>query len=398
MTIALNKNTALAILRTLRADGRAPALDGRRCNLPEPSLDARKKWTRSAFGFSDLGVDFCANKEWQVNIAVPRADARVRLANATCTVYDKGLPPRSFCEVGNGVHISCPELLFIEMASSMRLAEHLVLGYELCGTFARDAVRPYDATAAFGLTPVTTTAKIAEYIENVKGVRGLREAKRTLKYLTDNAWSPTEAIVAAFMRLPIDQFGYDLGPLVLNPHVTLEGNAGKAAAKASRVPDVLVKETKVGINYDGMLHLDLMSIAKAAADVSGHPEASQPQAVLDTTIANVRAKAVDDMRRNRELTSAGYTVFPMVKEDLYEPAGLDHVAELVMDAIEKETDADFTRQRKALKKKALAKDRHKLLLSLLPGCRDRSVDLGHYIGGFKLTEAAQEIIEVDIEL
>lgn len=397
MSIALNKHTALSIVRALRADGRTSILTGKRHNLPEPSLGTRKKWTRSAFGFAELGLNFCTEKERQINLAVPRANMRVRLANSTCTVYDKGVPPQSFCCVGGGVHISCPELIFIEMASDMSTVEHLMLGYELCGTFARNAADPYSGGASFGVPPVTSTAKIAAYLEQVKGVRGLHAAKQTLKYLTDNAWSPTEALVAAFMRMPLDECGYGFGSLELNPRVVFD-NKLEGAAKSSRVPDILVAGTKVGINYDGMLHLDLESIAKAAAEVSAHPESSRPQLVLDATMGSVRAKVVDDMRRNRELAAAGYTVFPMVKEDLYEPGGLDNVMHLVMDAVEQETGADLGQQRKALAKKTLAKDRHKLLLSLLPGRQSGNVDLGRYLGGMKLSEAPFEIIEVCIEL
>ena len=58
---------------------------------------------------------------------------------------------------------------------------------------------------------------------------------------------------------------------------------------------------------------------------------------------SVREKAVDDVRRNRELAADGLTVFPITKEDLREKGGLDRVMRQVVESIERTSSLDMVR-------------------------------------------------------
>ena len=88
---------------------------------------------------------------------------------------------------------------------------------------------------------------------------------------------------------------------------------------------------------------------------------------LDRVVRDVRAKAVDDIRRNRELAAAGYVVFPVIKEDLYEEGGLDRVMMQVFEALEAFGHCDMSRQRRMMNSKLLRAKRQELVWSLLPG-------------------------------
>lgn len=143
--------------------------------------------------------------------------------------------------------------------------------------------------------------------------------------LSDNAWSPTESVVATMACLPLDEFGYGLGRVTLNERVATPGGLAATTEKGSRVPDILFKGTRVGINYDGAVHLNLDSIVKAAMNLAGLPGEAALARELGRALSDVRAKVVDDIMRNRELAADGLTVFPVVKEDLYREGGLDRV-------------------------------------------------------------------------
>ena len=89
--------------------------------------------------------------------------------------------------------------------------------------------------------------------------------------------------------------------------------------------------------------------------------------MLARAVREVRAKVVDDIRRNRELAAAGYTVFPVVKEDLYEDGGLDHVMLQVIEVLEKRDGRDMDVRRCMLGVGRAREQRQELLWSLLPG-------------------------------
>ncbi|MBQ9067646.1 MAG: hypothetical protein IJ131_01100 [Eggerthellaceae bacterium] len=405
MSIALNKRSALSVIRALRANGSPRTMFEKRTDLPLPSHSSRKKWTRSAFGFEALGLGSCLDKATPLDIAVPNAEARVRLVNSTCSVYASGIPPKSFVPVENAESkgasnqtvFSCPELVFIEMATVLSPMELVMLGHELCGTFSRDAADPACGPVTFGVEPVTSAERIAAFIDQVKNVRGKEVARKMVRFVDDNAWSPMESLVAALLRMRADDLGFSFDSLVLNPRVSIQ-DGEEATKDSTRVPDILVSGTKVGLNYDGMVHLDLAAVARAAAEAATHPESAYPQEILETTMSHVRAKAVDDLRRNRELASAGYTVLPVVKEDLIEPGGIEQLVMRLIAAVESETGQSLEAQRRACSLMALTDERHKLVMSLLPGKHERDIKLARFVGGFKVVDGPQEAIECMVEL
>ena len=403
MQLTLCKHSALAVLRALRASSASATMSRSRSTKTDilpPDPSPGKRWTRSLIDGIDLGLPLTfAGKT--VDFAVPDKASRIRAKNTTSTVYEKGLPSRSFvnarCSTSDcSLAISSPELLFAELAKVMHPLEHLMLGHELCGTFSRDAEDPYNGPITYGIQPATSTERIRRFLNEAKSIRGIEAARTSAQYLNDNAWSPTESLVAALLRLPIDSLGYDFGELVLNPRVS--PSAPLPGAAHSRVPDIIIAGTPVGVNYDGAVHLDLGSIVNAAIEVGSNPELQQAQVSLTNAVRNVRAKAVDDIRRNRELAADGFAVFPVVKEDLYPKGGFDQIAEHLITVIEQLTDRDMSMQKKFLHSDRLSNARWKLMLSLLPGKHERNIHVARFIGGHEVIEGQPEVFECWIEL
>ena len=412
MQLTLCKNTALAIMRSLRAASAfaatkspqttksASKAHSARTDILQPDPYPSKRWTRARIDGIDLGLPFTlAGKT--VDFAVPDKASRIRSRNSTSTVYEKGMPDGAFvktrCSTDDcTLAISGPELLFVELANVMHPVEHLMLGHELCGTFSRDAEDPYNGPVTYGVQPATSVERICRFLDEAKYILGIDAARTSAQYLNNNAWSPTESLVAALLRLPVDSLGYDFGELVLNPRISpsvpLPGSAG------SRVPDIIIAGTPVGVNYDGAVHLDLGSIVNAAIEVGSNPELQQAQASLSNAVRDVRAKAVDDIRRNRELAADGFVVFPVVKEDLYAKGGFDQIVAHLITVIEQLTDRDMSEQRKFLRAKRLSDARWRMALSLLPGYHERNIHVNRFIHGNEVIEGQFEVHECWIEL
>lgn len=399
MELTFNKHTALALMRALRADNSRKRAFGRRTDASRPNFAPMQRWTKKTLGLvrEDLLLPTSLSLDEQpVEIAVPSPDLRIRAKNVQSTVYGQSVPAGSFVDIGNGASISSPELLFVEMAPLMHPLEHLILGHELCGTFSRDANDPYNGPVVYGVAPLTSVDKIARFLQRAHGIEGIDKARTSLSFLNDNAWSPTESLVAALLRLPVDSLGYDLGPLELNPRVNFKSTL--PGAKQSRVPDIVIAGTPVGANYDGFVHLDLRRVVNAAIELGAHPELSRPQIELDHAMRALREKVVDDIRRNRELAVDGLTVMPVTKEDLYEPNGMNQVVAQLINMLERFDGRDMSWQRRTLSLKALSEERQRMMLSLLPGKNERNVQVGRFIAGHLLSEGSREVHECWIEL
>lgn len=173
-----------------------------------------------------------------------------------------------------------------------------------------------------------------------------------------------EAVIAALAASPVSELGYGLGSVTLNPRMTQDLGLVSLGVRQSRVPDMLFDGTCVGINYDGRGHLDLESIASIASHTL--PDDISAKRDLDETVRNVRAKSVDDLRRDRELAAMGYVILPATSEDLFGRGALDALMAEVMLALEHFSPADMARQRLALQNDMLRRRRQHLVWSLLP--------------------------------
>lgn len=321
MRLCVCKLTALRVLRLLRAA--RVRLPSARCDLPAPDPSPAQRWTARLLPLERLALDERPTARRPVDVAVPSRDARVQASFVTNTLHSAGLPASSFVDLGDGLVIPCPELLFLELVGIMEPEVHTLLAYELCGTYARDPRDPRMGDVTFGVEPVTSVARIAAYLDACQSVRGVAAARDSLTRAADNAWSPLEALVALMATTPTDRYGYGVGDVCLNSRHANDPQLVALGAHATRVPDIEVVGTSVGFNYDSHDHFDLRSIADA------------PPERTEEAIKAVRAKYRDDLGRNRELFSQGRIILPVTTEDLFTPGALDTVMLEAMLVIEK---------------------------------------------------------------
>lgn len=340
MRLAVSKMSALRVVRALRNSRRA--LPVGRCALPVPSPAPRRRWSAGAIPWERLGLTAPPSAEHPVSLAVPSAGARVQAKFARCTIYDRGIPRSSHLDAGGGLFVPCPELLFLELAGVMSLPVHVLLGYELCGRFSRDARDPRTGPVTLDVEPATSVARIEAYLSECRWTRGLSRARRSLEFVADNAWSPMEAVLATLASLPSAELGYELGPVLLNHRLEAPEELVALGCRQSRVPDVLVAGTHVGFNYDGRWHFD-SDDARAA-----------------------REKYVDDLRRNRELMAMGLTVLPVTTEDLFAEGGLDAVMYEAALVVARESPDRASMTFGSIASKTLCRLRQELVWSLLP--------------------------------
>ena len=347
MQLALSGLSALQAWRTIRAR-KVPVAQFAHVELAVPSPSPAQRWTRRALALDGLGLEDQPNEKRPLHVAVPSPETRIRMRGITSTVYSR-LPEGSFVDVGNGVQLACPELVFAEAAAQMQPAVLALLGMELCGGYSRDAANPRSGHVTFGAEPLTTPEKIAAFLDEARYLRSAKAAREMLPFVMENAWSPMESVIALLSRLDTDRLGYGLEGVELNPRI-------ETANRGTRVPDILFAGTHVGLNYDG----------------AGHFETD------DDAPAPSRDKMLSDKQRDRDLAVAGYTVLPATIEDLREDGGLDRVMSMVVKLVEDETGQELAETRRTLADPLDRSRRQRLIWSLLPGERGRHILSGDH--------------------
>lgn len=353
MKLSLNGVTALRILRDLRKRGRlAGAL---RCDPETPDPEPHKRWKAAYVPLGPLLLKEPPTAARPIDVAVPKAADRLRAKFARNTIYGATLPSNAFVSIGDGISISSPEFLFVEMATRMPEAAHVLLGYELCGAFSRDAEDPRFGDVTFDIAPATSVQKIGEVIDRCRSMTGNSVAREHLSYVADNAWSPMEAVLAVLLSMPVGQSAYGLGRVALNVRHQTSPELVALGCPESRVPDIELVDLPLGFNYDGRWHLGLQEIA--AADGDADRCAAEEK---------VRKKYVDDLRRNRELAAMGKVVFPVCAEDMFDEGGLDAVVLEALDYLASRGVEVSPEVRRSLKTPMLRSARQGLVWSLLP--------------------------------
>lgn len=99
----------------------------------------------------------------------------------------------------SGVFASCPELCFVQLAQSLPFHELVRAGNVLCGRFYLDAGKGGELGRR---EPLTSKRRIEAFLRANPGIKGVKEARRALPWVTEGAASPPEAFLAMVFGLP----------------------------------------------------------------------------------------------------------------------------------------------------------------------------------------------------
>lgn len=370
MGVTLSHQSALDVLRTIRSIG-VNIRDAEPVRLSEPSAWVGKRWRPSVFADPKWKWSV-PSKDNPLHVLVPSRNRRIQMSQVISHAQPPCMPAGSILWLDDCSNVVCPELLFLQMANSFSFPALVLLGYELCGHFSRDAFDPSSGAVKMELSQATSIESLSSYLEEFRHVPGIAKARTALQYVTDHAASAPEAILATVYSLPSEECGYGMGPITLNSYVNTDEPAD-AASKKSRYPDIMFPFAPVGINYDGKDHLDLDKIVDAMlrnTRLEGNNQ-NPPDSSLEEAMRQVREKYVDDMRRNRQLVAHGKIVLPLTKEDLDGWGNLDRFTRQILTCAHNFFDVDTTEFKMTLDDTEKARDRYALLSSMLPGGRRR---------------------------
>lgn len=358
MGITLCHTTALHLLRAARIDAGEKGLSLSPADLLPPSLDDGGAWT--PLFLSRLKRQLHLPEREPLDVLVPNAKSRVRVPGVTNHVWTARSEGHCFLELEKGtVAIPTPEVLLAQMSEVIDLPELIALGHELCGRYS---LRPSGRGNALTDIPAASSrAKLRQLMADVRNLRGRAALRSAIPRIRDDSLSPQETCLSTMVQLPVSRGGYQLGRVDLNQRIVSPKHLESLLGASVRVPDLLFHNTKVGINYDGDVHVDLASIVRAATDLAGNPGSTELQAALKVALDEAREDIAADKQRDRDLLALGYFVLPVTKHDLASAEKLDLVMRQVIRLIETTSGRDLRVQKKALDDPDMRRERDRVL-------------------------------------
>ena len=370
MALTLSHLSALDVMRKLRSQQEESLEEYATTEFEAPELWEGKKWGKGVFKSESWKWGIPTPKQ-PLHVLVPVRGRRIRSSLVVTHEASKELSAESILWLDEHSSMVCPELLFLQMATVFTLPKLVLLGYELCGNFTRMAEDPREGPVVDNVPAATNVENISRYLEEFPHTHGVARAKQALSYVSDDALSATEAVLATIYSLPSNESGYGMGPITLNTCVRIarrDNESTKASGAKKRYPDLMFPFAPVGINYDGGGHLDLDGLVKVVLDAFNSNDKSQENSgkTIQQKLEEVRAKAVDDNVRDRQLISKGKVVLRATKEDVNESGALDALTQQVLDTARTLFGTDVAPYQSLLDDTTLAKEREELLFSLLP--------------------------------
>jgi len=238
-------------------------------DLPLRELARVTTWLGEPFqATSKLPVGASGLKE-PVHILLRRASDRRYSPLVREHVCKANLPDGCFIDLGGGLAVCSPELLFLLMASRLSLIGLILLGFELCGTYSMredssgqqatppivtSSSQPTRKEVGFNTRPaLTSVTRLAAFLASVPGMTGRVKALRALRYVIDGSASPMETKLALLLTLPNALGGYGFPKAELNHRITPAKRDKRGAAQKHYDCDLFWPDHHVALEYDSDL-------------------------------------------------------------------------------------------------------------------------------------------------
>lgn len=200
---------------------------------------------------------FSCEPEARLDVLVASDADRRSSLDMKCHTWSVDVPRNAFAKVCDGVFVSSPEFVFLQMANELSLIHLIELGYELCGSYSLNPA----IERGFEESPCMTKAsRIVAFLEKAPGSRGLRKARRAAKYILDGSASPMETILSMLLTLPMSLGGFALPRPALNEGRVLKTGrvlgagrvleAGRGDETRVRRSDLFWEDAKLAVEYD----------------------------------------------------------------------------------------------------------------------------------------------------
>ena len=252
MKLIVSHTSALDLLREMRWQKR---------NLPPAGIRTLNDCAHSLSEVRGIFIPAFDQSEKRLEVLVGDTAHALKSEEHVCRVLKVDPIAGMFCKIGDRAYTVSPEMLFVQMATRMPLIDLILLGMELCGTYA-----PCPFSNRFDeRPPITSVSRLASFCERASGMRGAATAAKALRWVVDGSNSPAETALVLYLCLPIRLGGYGFTFPDMNPETPLGKRASKMLDHPTMRCDLHWVDERVVIEYDSdQEHLSSQSASRDA--------------------------------------------------------------------------------------------------------------------------------------
>lgn len=136
-------------------------------------------------------------------------------------------------------------------AALVRLSGFLM---ELCGSYARDPLRPSEGEVLYDLPPLATVAEVREFLRDARGLHGLELARLAAGYANDGSGSSMETLWYHAFCLPPRLGGLHLAKPLQNVPLAWPPEVRDLVKHKTMRPDFFWEKYRVACEHQGKDH------------------------------------------------------------------------------------------------------------------------------------------------
>ena len=191
-------------------------------------------------------LGFAPSEKTPVDLLFFGRDARMKTVWARPHAILDELPRGSLVQLSDHVAIVSPELCFVQMAGICTREQTVLVGFELCGTYAQLGSKRTLAERSH----LTSVKQIGAILRKLPRTHTSRAAA-ALAFVLDGAASPMEAKLAMLLTLPTSWGGYALPQPRMNVPIQLGEAASTVYPRSHCRADLFWPDARFDVEYDG---------------------------------------------------------------------------------------------------------------------------------------------------
>lgn len=318
MSIVLSHRTARLFHDAPHRPRALPALPSRKMPLstgaPDPRLINEARRLLASFGVPLEQLD-------TIDVIVSSPSDRRESKHVHCHVCTSAIPSHSLIQIAKGIFVCDVRLCALQAASYMSDERLIEYYFELCGRYLlpldgcssdRPDAYPSDPPrTSAGTQPEahagyieiearTTTRALRAFFDSAKGtcsskgVRGSKDARRSIEYVLDGSRSPMETALMMTVVLPKRLGGLGLREVKMNHRVDVPAHLRKITRRRYFLLDGFIKCANIDLEYDGILH-------------------------------EAPGQRVIDEERNNVLRAMGFVVIRVTRQSMFDPIAFQRI-------------------------------------------------------------------------
>lgn len=313
MDAFLTDETSCAMLRMSRYNAFPRTNE---CGMRTVSIDpgSQTQWWRHAV--EELTPHLDINAQHPLCVLVPDAKSRTQSRLVRSTICSTVLPQGSFLTAElndeDGIlAIQSPAYSYASLAHILDAACRkgkltylearailLSYGYELCGTYARDAKHPLSADCHYKLEPAATPEELANWCATRSGraCKGIELARKCAAEVLAKSASPAETIHAIVFTSAPELGGLGMSDILMNHSLNLDSRGSELVHRIPLTPDLTFPQLSLVLEHQGGNHDEVQRYREDASRTQDY--AALGQRVLMTSANDfVSPQAYDSFLR-----------------------------------------------------------------------------------------------------